>query len=119
MNQNAQRKSGLSIWLDGIATLLVEELAPRPRRFRGSLRWTTISTIAVGLMAACHVRSALGPYIVFLLLGPVPMMSPRRAILYLAGTAPLLAASVPLAGILVETPWLMLPFIGIFIALST
>ena len=33
--------------------------------------------------------------------------------------APLLAAAVPLAGILVETPWLMLPFIGLGTALST
>ncbi len=119
MSQSAQRKSGLSIWLDGLATLLAEELAPRPGRFRSSLRWTTISTIGVGLMAACHVLSPLGPYIVFLLLGPVPMMSPQTALLYLAVTAPLLAASVPLAGILVETPWLMLPFIGVFVALST
>ncbi|HEY2106949.1 MAG TPA: FUSC family protein [Candidatus Binataceae bacterium] len=119
MNPGVQRKSGLSIWLDGLAKLLVEELAPRPRRFRSSLRWTTIATIGVGLMAACHVRSVLGPYIVFLMLGPVPMMSPRTGLFYLAGVAPLLAASVPLAGILVETPWLLLPFIGTFVALST
>lgn len=119
MNQAAARKSGLSLWLDGLAKLLVEELAPRPGRFRSSIRWTTISTIGVAVMAACHVISPLGPYIIFLLLGPVPMMSPRTGILYLAGTAPMLAASVPLAGILVETPWLMLPFIGVFVTLST
>ena len=124
MNTDAHRrthapKSSLSVWLDGIAALLAEELAPRPRRFRSSLRWTTISTIGVGLMAACHVRSVLGPYIIFLLLGPVPMLSPQTALLYLAVSGPLLAASVPLAGILVETPWLMLPFIGAFVALST
>jgi len=70
-------------------------------------------------MAAAHVRSALGPYIVWLMIGPVAMMSPRRAIAYIAITAPILAASVPLAGILSESPWLRLSFIGVFTALST
>jgi hypothetical protein len=47
------------------------------------------------------------------------MMSPLTALLYLAVTESLLAASMPLAGILVEAPWLMLSFIGFFVALST
>src|SRR5271156_3529865 len=46
------RKSRLSISLDALGTRLVEELALRPGRFRTSLRWTTISTISVGLMAS-------------------------------------------------------------------
>ncbi len=34
-------------------------------------------------------------------------------------TGCILAASVPLAGILAESPWLMLPFIGLITAFST
>jgi hypothetical protein len=115
----AARKSSISAWFDWFTALLAEEMAPRPRRFRMSLRWTVIATIGAGLMAACHVRSALGPYVVWLLLGPVPMMSPLSAVVYLAITAPILAAAVPLAGILAESPWLMLPFIGAFTTIST
>lgn len=112
-----RRNSGPPRWLGWFAALLAEELAPR--RFATSLRYTIIATIGAGLMAACHVRSELGPYVVWLMLGPVAMMSPATALLYLAATAPILAAAVPLAGILAESPWLMVSFIGIFVALST
>jgi len=107
------------MWLDWLVALLAEELAPRPRRFRTSLRWTALSTIGVGLMAAAHVTNPLGPYLIWILVGPVPMMAPLTAVIYLAVTAPILAAAVPLAGILAESPWLMLPFIGAFVAFST
>jgi Fusaric acid resistance protein family len=112
------RKSRLSIWLDWFWALLAEELAPRPHRFKESLRMTVITTIGVGLMAACHVINPLGPYVVWLMLGPVAMMSPRTAAVYLIFTAPILAAAVPVAGILAESPWLMLSFIGAFTAAS-
>ena len=79
----------------------------------------TIGTVGTGLMAACHVQSALGPYIVWLLVGQSAMMSFGTAAADLAVTAPILAASVPLAGILAESPWLMLPFIGLITAFST
>jgi uncharacterized membrane protein YccC len=105
--------------VDRFTALLAKELALRPHRVGTSLRWATIATIGAGLMAACHVDSVLGPYIVWLMLGPVAMMSPRMAVGYLAVTGALLAASVPLAGILAEAPWLMLSFVGIFTALST
>src|SRR5579884_2402827 len=106
-------------WLRSLGRLMAEELAPRPRRLRTSIRLAAIATTGAALMAAAHVRSELGPYIVWLMLGPVAMMSPQRALLYLALTAPILGASVPLAGILVESPWLMLPFVGAFTAIST
>lgn len=106
-------------WLQWLAALLAEELAPRPHRLATSIRLAAIATIGAGLMAAAHVRSELGPYVVWLMLGPVAMLSPRTAASYLAITAPILAAAVPLAGILAESPWLMLPFIGIVTALST
>ena len=78
-----------------------------------------IGSIGAGLVAGCHVHSALGPYAVWLMIGDAPMMSLAGAATYMLIAAPLLAAAVPLAGILVETPWLMLPFIGLGTALST
>ena len=120
IHRAGMRKSALSLWLDWLGKLLVEELAPRPRRFGSSLRSATIATIGAGLMAACHELSPLGPYVVWLLLGNgAPMMSPRRAFVYLLATAPIIAAAVPIAGILAETPWLMLPFLGAFTATSS
>jgi Aluminium activated malate transporter len=44
------------------------------------------------------------------------MMSARKAATYLVFLAVILSAAVPVAGILAETPWLMLPFVGIFVA---
>ncbi len=106
-------------WVGWLAALLAEELAPRPRRFANALRWTLIATAGAGLMAAAHVRSALGPYIVWLMVGPVAMMSPPTAVIYTAATGLIVAAAVPLAGILAESPWLMLPFIAVFAGVST
>lgn len=117
--QIGERTTPLTGGVGWLTALLAEELAPRPRRVRTSLRWATIATIGAGMMAACHVDSALGPYVVWLMLGPVAMMSLRTALGYLAATGCILAASVPLAGILAEAPWLMLPFIGVFVAGST
>jgi hypothetical protein len=110
------RKFKVTIWLDQVSRLIAEEMAPRPRRFRTSLRQTTIAAIGIGLMAAAHVTNPLGPYVIWLLLAPVPMLSVRKAVLYLVLLALLLSAAVPVAGILAETPWLMLPFVGIFVA---
>ncbi len=83
------------------------------------MRMATIGTVGAGLMAVCHVRSALGPYVVWLLVGQSAMMSFGTAAVDLAVTAPILAAAVPLAGILAESPCLMLPFVGLLTALST
>ncbi len=47
------------------------------------------------------------------------MLSYGRAATYLVASALILAAAVPLAGILVEAPWLLLPFIGLFTLVST
>lgn len=112
-----------SLWFFGrlrwVSKLLVEELAPRPRRLRTAMRMALIGTIGAGLMAIGHVQTALGAYIVWLMLGENAMMSFGRAIVYLAVTAPIVAAAVPLAGILSESPWLLLPFVGFITALST
>jgi hypothetical protein len=50
------RRFKVTIWLDQVSKLLAEELAPRPRRFKTSLRQTTIAAIGIGLMAAAHVH---------------------------------------------------------------
>lgn len=115
----ARSFSWFSGWFSWAEKLLAEELAPRPRRLRISIRWAVIGAIGAGLMAACHVHSALGPYTVWLMIGEAPMLSIRRAAIYLVLAAPILAASVPLCAILVEAPWLLLPFIGLLTALST
>ena len=80
---------------------------------------TTIATLGAGLVVSCHVNNELGTYIVWLLVGAGPMMSARKASAFLIAEAFALAASVVMAGILVETPWLMLPFLFAMMSLST
>jgi len=106
-------------WLDQLAALLARELAPSSRKFRTALRLATIGTLGAGLIASCHVNSGLGTYAVWLLVGAGPMMPPRKASAFLIAEALALAASVLMAGILVEAPWLMLPFLFVVISLST
>jgi uncharacterized membrane protein YccC len=118
----AHQFSGLSElrgWPQRLKALLAEELAPRPRKFVTSLRLTVIATIGVGLVAVCHVNSELGAYIVWLVVGAGPMMRPSRATAILIAEAAMLAASVVMARALAETPWLMLPFVFTFMAIST
>ena len=106
-------------WFDRLASLLTQELAPSSRKLRTALRMTTIATLGAGLITSCHVNNQLGTYIVWLLVGAGPMMSLRRASAFLIAEAFALAASVVLAGILVESPWLLLPFLFAIMALST
>jgi uncharacterized membrane protein YccC len=115
----AAHRSRLGLWLGWLSALLAEELAPRPRRLRTALRQATIATVGTGLMAAAHVQNPLGPYIIWILMGANPMMAPRRAVIYLIGTGAVVAAAYPLAGILAESPWLLVTFVGGFSALST
>ncbi len=106
-------------WFDSFVALLVEELEPNPRRLKITLRMALIGTIGAGLVASCHVYNQLGTYLVWIMIGPVAMLSLRRAVTCLAILAPLLVATVPIAGMLVETPWLMLAFLFTFTALTT
>ena len=106
-------------WFDWLAALLTRELAPSSRKLRTALRLATIGTIGAGLVASCHVNNELGTYIVWLLVGAGPMMSPRSAVVFLIAEALTLAASVVLAGILSETPWLMLPFLFALVSFTT
>jgi Fusaric acid resistance protein family len=105
-------------WFDQLETLLAGELAPTWQKFSTSLRITTIATIGAGLVAICHINSELGAYIVWLLVGAGPMMSPGRAVRFLIAEAFALVVSVVMARALAETPWLMLPFVFALISIS-
>jgi uncharacterized membrane protein YccC len=106
-------------WFDQLVALLTRELAPSSRKLRMALRMTTIATLGAGLIVSCHVNNQLGTYIVWLLVGAGPMMSPRTAVAFLIAEAFALCASVVMAGMLVETPWLMLPFLFAVISFTT
>jgi uncharacterized membrane protein YccC len=106
-------------WFEQLGALLSRELAPSSRKLRTALRLATIGTIGAGLIASAHVNNELGTYIVWLLVGAGPMMSPRRAVGFLIAAAFTLAAAVVLAGILAETPWLMLPYLFALVSFTT
>ncbi len=106
-------------WFDQLAALLTRELAPSPRKLRTALRMTTIATLGAGLIVSCHVNNQLGTYIVWLLVGAGPMMSPRKGVAFLIAEGFAVAASVVMSGILSETPWLLLPFLFAVISFST
>jgi hypothetical protein len=106
-------------WYDQLAALLSRELAPSSRKLRTALRMTTIATVGAGLIVSCHVNNELGTYIVWLLVGAGPMMSPRAAAAFLIAEGFAVAASVVMSGILVEAPWLMLPFLFALFSLTT
>ena len=108
-----------SAWFDQIAALLARELAPNSRKLRSALRMTTIATIGAGLIVSCHVNNELGTYIVWLLVGAGPMMSIRKAVAFLIAEGLALCAAVVMAGMLAETPWLMLPFLFAMMSFST
>src|SRR3984957_1711754 len=113
------RLSRLFSSIDQLGGLLAQELAPSSRKVRTAFRLATIATIGAGLVVSCHVNSELGAYIVWLLVGAGPMMSARKAVAFLIAEAIALAASVVMAGILGETPWLILPFLFAIISFST
>jgi hypothetical protein len=106
-------------WIDQFERLLARELAPSPRKFRTAVRIATIATVAVALTATCHVNGEFGVYFVWLLAGAGPMMSARRALSFLIAEAIALSASVVMALTLVETPWLLLPFLFLAFTVST
>jgi predicted membrane protein len=106
-------------WFDQLEALLARELAPSSRKLRIAFRLATIGTIGAGLVTSCHVNNELGTYIVWLLVGAGPMMSPRKAIIFLVAEAFALMAAVVMARALAETPWLMIPFLFALFSYST
>ena len=106
-------------WFDQLEALLSRELAPTSRKLRTAFRLATIGTVGAGLVAICHVNNELGTYIVWLLVGAGPMMSPRKAVAFLIAEAVALMAAVVMARALAETPWLMCPFLFALFSFST
>ena len=106
-------------WLDRLEALVAHELAPSARKIRTALRISTIVTIAICLDAICHVNTQLGAVIVWLLAGAGPMMSIRKALAWQIAVMLALITSVVMARAFAETPWLMLPFIFVWVSLST
>ena len=103
-------------WLQQLAT---EELQPRPGRIRTSMRMAFIGAVGAALMAALHVDSALGPATLWLVLSlSSPLITPSAGLVLVLAYAATLSASVPLAGILVDVPWMLLPFFGLATALG-
>jgi uncharacterized membrane protein YccC len=107
------------VWLDQLEALVARELAPSARKIRTALRISTIVTIAIGLDASCHVNTQLGAVIVWLLAGAGPMMSIRKALAWQIAVMIALITAVMMARAFAETPWLMLPFVFVWISLST
>jgi len=105
--------------VDRLEALVARELAPSARKIRTALRISTIVTIAIGLDASCHVNTQLGAVIVWLLAGAGPMMSIRKALQWQIAVMLALITSVVIARALAETPWLMLPFVFVWISFST
>ena len=106
-------------WLDQLEALVARELAPSARKIRTALRISTIVTIAIGLDASCHVNTQLGAVIVWLLAGAGPMMSIRKALAWQIAVMLALITAVVMARAFAETPWLMLPFVFVWISVST
>jgi uncharacterized membrane protein YccC len=106
-------------WLDRLGAMVAREFAPSARKIRTALRISTIVTIAIGLDASCHVNSQLGAVIVWLLAGAGPMMSIRKAIAWQIAVMIALITSVIMARAFAETPWLMLPFVFVWISSTT
>jgi hypothetical protein len=99
--------------------LVTEELQPRPGRIRTSLRMAFIGAVGAALMAALHVDSALGPATLWLcLFASSSLMTASQGLALVLAYAVTLSASVLFAGILVDVPWMMLPFFGLATALG-
>jgi len=79
-----------------------------------------ISAVGAALMAALYVAGALGPVTLWVALyASSSLMTASEGLVLLVAYAAMLSASVLLAGILVEAPWVLLPFVGLATALMT
>src|SRR5262245_49666953 len=111
-----QRLYADAAWLQQLVT---EELRSRPGRIRTSVRMAFISAVGAALMAALHVDSALGPATLWLcLFASSSLMTAPQGLALVLAYAVTLSASVLFAGILVDVPWLLLPFFGLATALG-
>jgi Fusaric acid resistance protein family len=115
--EGLQRLYADTAWLQ---QLLIEELRPRQRRIRNSVRMAFICAAGSTLMAALHVDSVLGPATLWVALyASSSRMTASEGLLLVLTYAAMLSASVPIAGILVDAPWMLVPFFGLATALMT
>ena len=106
-------------WSNRLEALVARELAPSARKIRTALRIATIVTVAIGLDASCHVNSQLGAVIVWILAGAGPMMSMRKALAWQIAVMLALITTLVMARVFVDSPWLMLPYVFVWISSST
>ena len=105
---------GLARFNNYLVRFLGEELAPNPRRIRLALRVGVESAVGMGLLAAMHIGNILGAYVLFnVAAAGVPMIAPATALVLVAVEGVALLLSHPIAGILVEAPWLILGFFAL------
>ena len=104
------------VWLQQLAT---DELRPGPGRIRTSVRMAFISAVGAALMAALHVDSALGPVTLWVALyASTSRLTASEGLIMIVVYAATLIASVFLAGVLTDVPWMLLPFFGVATALG-
>ena len=100
--------------LDNSVLSLTQQLAANPHRVRTSTRMALIAALGAGLTATMHIDEPLGVYVLWSLISaPAAMMVPANGIRLIAASAISLAISMPLAGSLAETPWLLVPFFSL------
>jgi len=104
---------GVETRIDRAGRIAREELAPSPARLRTAMRIALICSLGTGLIAVMHIQSVLGAYTLWGLTStPTVALRPMRALMLIVVIGFAMAISVPIAGILVQAPWLFLPFIG-------
>jgi len=99
--------------LRGFGSLLSEELRPTPGRLKGALRSAIIVALGAGLMAAMGIDGPNGPYILNGLVGGPAAMTPASAATLTVSQALAAGSSLPIIGVLVEAPWLMVGFFAL------
>src|SRR5271169_4093635 len=99
------RRETAAARFESLFAVLRQELALRPHRLRSALRSAALTAIAAGLMAAAHVDSNLGPYVVWILAGtPSAMLRWRTAVTFTVVEGATLAIAVVLARVLSQSP---------------
>jgi len=79
-----------------------------------------VSAVGAALMAALHVDGSLGPVTLWVgLYASSSLMTASEGLALVLAYAAVLSASVLLAGIVVDVPWMLLPFFGLATALLT
>src|SRR5215467_7959455 len=100
--------------------LVAEELWPRPGRIRAAVRMAFIAAVGTALMAALHVGFGLGPLMLWVALyGSNAALTVSEGLMLTVAYAVTLIASVFLAGVLVDFPWVLLPFFALATALMS